>query len=148
MGKVSKFEKYKKEMEAERERMKDPEYAAAKKMEREQSIKDYWMTLKPFENCYDVPQIPKFDIEFFQKRLIELGAIPLDKMEVGEWYYGDNRNASFGKWNGENFDHLRYSFTFYWDTSEHFQKDDGFALFTPLRKATQEEINKELSKVK
>lgn len=114
---------------------------------RQDSIKKHWMNLKPFENSYDVPRIPNFESKWFQNRLIELGAIPLEELEIGEWYYGNNRNATLGKWNGKNFDHLTLSFNYYWDNSEHFQNDNGYALFTPIRKATQEEIQKELLKI-
>jgi hypothetical protein len=107
---------------------------------------------KPFEYSYDVPRIPRYDrqedMDQFIEKLIKLGAIPLTNLEVDEWYYGNNRNATLGKWNGENFDHLNSSFNnYFWDTSEHFQNDNGFALFTPIRKATQEEIKIELDKI-
>jgi len=107
---------------------------------------------KPFEYSYDVPRIPRYDkqedMDQFIEKLIKLGAIPLNNLEVDQWYYGNNRNTTLGKWNGENFDHLNSSFNnYFWDTSEHFQNDNGFALFTPIRKATQEEISSELNKI-
>jgi len=113
---------------------------------------DYLSNKKPFEHSYDVPKIPHFDDVEDQKQfnnlLILLGAIPISQLEIGEWYYGNNRNTTLGKWNGKNFDHLNSSFNnFFWDSSEHFQKDNGYALFTPIRKATQEEIQKELDQL-
>lgn len=140
------LEKYKEHMK----RMKnDPEYAKKEIGKREQKVKEYWMSLKPFKNSFDVPRIPQNDKEWYQNKLIELGAIPKNKMEIGKWYYGDNRNAEFGKWDGKVIKHLNSSFgQFYWDESNHFQDDNGYALFTPLREATPNETESEESKIK
>ena len=137
------FEEYKKH----RQRMKDdPQYVEKIKQEREENIRQWWLSLKPFETEKDVPDLPNPLTSFYVNRLIELGAIPIDKLEIGEWYYGNYRNAKLGKWNGKTFDHIRWSHGYYCDECNHFQDDDRYALFVPLRKATKEEIEKELKR--
>lgn len=42
---------------------------------------------------------------------------------------------------------IENSFSWYWDECNHFEDDDRFALFVPLREATQDEIKNELDKV-
>lgn len=68
---------------------------------------------------------------------------------LGQWYYGNFRNSIFGKWNASKsvFHHIRYSFGYYWDDCNHFEDDNRFALFVPLREATPDEIKNELEKV-
>jgi hypothetical protein len=77
-----------------------------------------------------------------------LGAIPKSELVDGKWYYGDFRNTDFGRWNAlkNEFDHIRYKFGNRWDTCNHFEDDDGFALFTPIREVTEEEM-KEIKKL-
>ena len=69
------------------------------------------MGLKPFQKEEDVPALPVMN-QFYTERLIQLGAIPKDKLQDGVWYYGNYRNARFGKWNAitERFDHYRWKF--------------------------------------
>ena len=137
------FEEYKKH----RQRMKDdPQYVEKIKQEREENIRQWWLSLKPFESEKDVPDLPNPLTGFYVNRLIELGAIAIGELEIGEWYYGNYRNAKLGKWNGKTFDHIRWSHGYYWDECNHFQDDDRYALFVPLRKATKEEIEKELKR--
>lgn len=137
------FEEYKEH----RKRMKeDPNYAEEIKQKEKQDLINWWNKLKPFKDEKDVPHLPNPLEKFFVDKLIELGAIPIDKLEVGEWYYGNYRNAKLGKWNGKTFDHIRWSHGYYWDECNHFQDDDRYALFVPLRKATKEEIEKELKR--
>lgn len=137
------FEEYKEH----RKRMKeDPNYAEEIKQKEKQDLINWWNKLKPFKDEKDVPHLPNPLEKFFVDKLIELGAIPIDELEIGEWYYGNYRNAKLGKWNGKTFDHIRWSHGYYWDECNHFQDDDRYALFVPLRKATKEEIDKELKR--
>lgn len=131
-------EKYHKHLKRFKE---DEEYKKRWFEYRDAQIIKYWSELKPFRKSTDVPDLPKPLTEFFISRLIELGAIPKSELKDGHWYYGDYRNTKFGRWNQEKnvFDHIRYSFGSYWDTCNHFEDDDGFALFTPLREVTEEE---------
>lgn len=127
----------------------DPEYK--KKIDTEKSIKlkEYWKKLSKFKKSTDVPKLPNPLTYFYEKRLIELGAIPKSELVDGKWYYGNFRNSNYGKWDSNEsvFKHIRCSFGYYWDKCNHFQDDDGFALFVPLREATNEEIKNELKKV-
>jgi hypothetical protein len=133
------------EYKEHRRRLKeDPEYLAAHKLKEEEDDIKYWMNLKPFEKAGDVCHAyPKPITDFHINRLIELGAIPKKDLEDGVWYYGDYRNANLGKWDAvkNEFGHWRYKFGFMWDTCKHFEDDNMFALFVPLRKANEEELN-------
>lgn len=119
----------------------DPEYAQKFKEQKDENIKNYWRELDPFHIAEDVPNLPKMN-DFYIKRLIELGAIPKDKLQDGVWYYGNYRNTTLGKWDAKNqkFGLWRYKFRYMWDTCNHFEDDDGFALFVPLRKANEKEL--------
>lgn len=112
------------------------------KIDREE-IKKYWLTLKPFVVADDVPSLPNPFDDFFIDLIVKLGAIPKNELEDGVWYYGDYRNTDLGKWNAQKskFDIWRYKFGYRRDDCNHFEDDDGYALFVPLRKATEEEIN-------
>jgi len=131
-----------KEYKEHRDRLKnDPQYAIEWKQKQEQELYNYWMELKPFQKAKDVPALPVMN-DFYNQRLIELGAIPKDKLEDGKWYYGEYRNSNFGKWNDktQKFDHYRWSFGLQTDDCNHFQDDDGFALFVPLRLSNELEL--------
>jgi len=119
--------------------------------EREQKLKMIWKNLPKFEWGHQVPDIPRVDEkeyrEFYIPKLIEAGAIPKKDLIDGQYYYGDYRNAEVGKWNSEEkvFEHWRYKFGYRKDICNHFEDDDGFALFVPIRLANSEEIEKYLN---
>jgi hypothetical protein len=124
----------------------DPDYAAKYKqdikLERDRRTREYWETLNPFVNEDDVPELPNPLNTFYEERLIELGAIPKNKLEVDNWYYGNHRRCQFAKWNGDKFIYYRYKFGWRLDECNHFQDDDGFALFVPIRIANKEDEKK------
>lgn len=93
---------------------------------------DNWKTMKPFENIYNIPQLPKPLSDFHIKRLIECGAIPKKDLEIGAYYLGRNRNTKIAQWDGNEFIFLREMK--YIEKCFHFEDDNGFALFTPLKK--------------
>jgi len=135
------------EFQEHHKRMKeDPDYAANFTKKKEQDIKDYWNTLKPFQKAEDIPEIPVTNEEeyenFFKPKLIELGAIPKDQLKDGVWYYGDHRRCHFARWNADKneFDYIRYKFGYRWDTCNHFEDDNGYALFVPIREANPKEL--------
>jgi hypothetical protein len=128
--------------EAERLRLKE---------EREKRIKEYWENGLPiFNNPEDVPQLPKVDEkewkEFFVPRLIDAGAIPKKDLIHNQIYIGEHRNTTIARWNAETnkFDHMRYKFGWRKDECNHFEDDDGFALFVPIKLGTQEEWDERL----
>jgi len=141
--------------EEERRRIFDDAVARdlKKAKERRQRELDAWDHLKPFKNTWDVPQIPQTTEElyktFYLPRLIKAGAIPKNDLIDGQIYIGDHRRCIVGKWNAKlnKFEYNREK----WggtipDTCNHFEDDDGFALFTPIKLGTEEEwkINKQL----
>ena len=64
-----------------------------------------------------------------------------------QFYYGEYRRAKVGKWNAEEnfFEHWRYKFGFRLDTCNHFEDDNGFASFVPIRLANEAEIEEYLN---
>ena len=115
----------------------------------EEQQKAQFRKIKPFVNAEDIPDLPKVDAkewkEYFVPILIEKGAIPKVDLIDGEWYYGDHRRCNVAKWNEKDnqFDYLRYKFGYFWDNCNHFEDDDGYALFVPIRKANKEEIEEQ-----
>ena len=94
--------------------------------------------MKPFETEDDIPELPIVDKEEYEevivKNLIRCGAIPKDKLEVGKTYIGTCRNTNEAIWNGICFDYKRYKFgTWYDDRINHFQDDNGYDLFVPIK---------------
>lgn len=116
------------------------------KEERIARIKERWMNLKPFKTYYDVPTLPRVDKkeweEFYIPKLIESGAIPKKDLVIGEYYVGDHRCTKIGKWNGEVFEYWKWEFFPMEDKCNHFEDDDGFALFVPIGIGTKEEFDK------
>lgn len=95
--------------------------------------------LEPFENEDDIPDIPKVkDKELYEryivKNLIRCGAIPKDQLVVGKTYLGSCRNTSKATWKGTFFVYDRYkNYSYYEDEINHFQDDDGYDLFVPIK---------------
>ena len=115
------------------------------KAEREKRIKEYWENELPkFNNPEDVPELPRVDEkewkEFYVPKLIGAGAIPKKDLVVGQFYIGEHRRATVAKWTGKDFVYNREKFgTVFEDNCNHFEDDDGFALFVPIRIGTEEE---------
>lgn len=112
--------------------------------EREKRIKEYWENVPKFKNPEDVPDLPKVDEkewkDFYVPKLIEAGAIPKTDLVDGQYYIGEHRRANVGKWNGKEFTYNREKFgKVFEDKCNHFEDDDGFALFVPIRIGTEEE---------
>ena len=120
------------------------------KLEREKKLKDFWDNLKPFETPEDIPEIPRVDEkeykEFYVPKLIAAGAIPKKDLIDGQVYVGNHRNCTLAKWNKvkNKFDHWRYKFGWMEDDCNHFEDDDGFALFVPIKLGTQEEFDNQI----
>ena len=118
------------------------------KEERLKRIRQYWEDELPkFNSIEDIPELPRVSEaewkEFYVPKLIEAGAIPKKDLVVGQIYIGDHRRTNCAKWTGENFVYRRYKFgSVYDDYCNHFEDDDGFALFVPIRLGTEEDYNK------
>jgi len=119
--------------------------------EKKEAMVKYWNELKPFLTPGDVPSIPRVGEkeykEFYVPRLIAAGAIPKADLVDNQFYFGEYRNANVGKWIAEKkvFEHWRYKFGFRIDECNHFEDDDGFALFVPIRLANEAEIEEYLN---
>lgn len=102
------------------------------------SILEHWKTRKPFNNEDDIPDIPIVKEEDYNNiiipNIIRCGGIPKDKLIKGKEYLGSCRNSSIGIWTGEKFRYVRHKFgTTYEEEINHFQDDDGYDLFVPIK---------------
>jgi len=105
------------------------------KIEKERLTKQAWIDLKSFKNIFDVPQLPIPLTEFHNKKLIECGAIPKKDLIKGQKYLGRFRVTDTAIWNGEVFEYENYNFgQKYIEECNHFEDDNGLALFVPLKK--------------
>lgn len=114
------------------------------KAEREKRIKEYWDKIPKFVTHNDVPDLPRVDEvewkEFYVPKLIEAGAIAKKDLIVDQYYIGNHRRATVAKWDGKEFVYNREKFgNVYEDKCNHFEDDDSFALFVPIRFGTEEE---------
>lgn len=108
------------------------------KEERYNTVLNYWKERKPFKDEDDIPPIPivlpKDYEEIIVPNIIRCGGIPKDKLIVGKTYIGDCRNATEAVWDGEKFTYMRTKLgSTYPETINHFQDDDGYDLFVPLK---------------
>jgi hypothetical protein len=128
------LEFFKLKADAELRRVKD---------ERKKRVKEYWENLPKINTPRDVPELPSVDIQewkdYYVPKLIEAGAIPKKDLVEGQYYIGEHRNAQVAKWNGKEFVYMRTKFKYVFeDTCNHFEDDDGFALFIPIGIGTEE----------
>ena len=118
------------------------------KIVREQHLKEVWDNLKPFKNRSDIPTLPVVDKniwdEYYVPKLIGAGAIPKKDLVDGEYYIGDHRCTHIAKWNKKLnvFEYWKWEFFPMNDECNHFEDDDGFALFVPIGIGTKEEFDK------
>ena len=108
-------------------------------MDIENIIKFWTNRTFDFTEPDDVPALPVVDSDIWQSiiipKLFEGGAIPKKDLIVGETYVGECRNATEAVWNGSQFIYKRTKFGTTFDESiNHFEDDDGFDLFVPIRK--------------
>ena len=103
---------------------------------------DHLQTMKLFTDDY-IPEPPITTPELYQKyvipNFIRCGAIPKDKLVVGKTYFGSCRNADKAIWLGDKFEYTRHKFgASYQEKINHFEDDDGFDLFVPIREINSE----------
>lgn len=147
---------YKKDLLKHLERMKkDPIYNRECKSERERDkeimLRKQWDGLDKFVSHKDVPELPMPLDDYYIKILLKNGAIDKRNLVHNKWYYGNYRNSNIGKWDSieQEFSCVAYSMGYYFiEKCKHFRDDDKHALFTPLRLATDEEIEDNLNKLK
>lgn len=72
--------------------------------------------------------------KYVVKNFIRCGAIPKKDLVIGKTYIGSCRNAGEAVWLGEQFEYDRYKFGFtFKEKINHFEDDNGYDLFVPLR---------------
>lgn len=124
--------------------------AEAKKLRLKRDAR-IWDELKLVEidGYVNVPPIPIPITQYHIDRLINAGAIPINNLIDQQWYFGNNRCCTVARWdaNKKTFFYYKNSFGHdALDTAMHFELADNFALFVPLRVATEIEKEKELNK--
>ena len=123
--KQEEFEKLKEKVKQEKER-------------RKMAVFEYWKNRVPFLDEDDIPSIPKVDKEKYEEiiipNIIRCGGIPKKDLLVGKTYIGSCRNASEATWDGEKFTYMRTKFGYtYPEKINHFQDDDGYDVFVPIK---------------
>lgn len=123
-------------METQIQKIKDK--LQKEKEERYNNTLEYWRNRNPFRDEDDIPPVPivlpKDYEEVIIPNIVRCGGIPKDKLTVGETYIGDCRNASEAVWNGKTFTYMRTKFgTTYPEDINHFQDDDGYDVFVPIK---------------
>ena len=103
---------------------------------------DRLKNMKSFTDDY-IPSPPITTPELYQKyvipNFIRCGAIPKDKLVKGKTYFGGCRNADTAVWLGDKFEYIRHKFGgSYPEKINHFEDDDGFDLFVPIREINSE----------
>ena len=117
------------------------------KRKKERAHLDAWNNLPHFDQSWDVPNIPIVEKElyetFYIPKLIGAGAISKKDLIDGQVYIGAHRRCKIARWN-ENinkFEYIRHKFNYtYIDTCNHFENDNGFALFVPINIGKQEDF--------
>lgn len=101
--------------------------------------KEWLNNLQPFIDEYSIPDVPKMETpedheEYVVKNYIRCGAIPKKDLIIGQVYKGNCRNANEAIWNGKVFIYKRFKFGMeYFKTINHFEDDDGYDLFVPIK---------------
>jgi len=124
--------KKEKTLEKIKDKLKD------EKEKRRAAVFEYWKNRKPFLNEDDIPDIPIVDKDKYEDiiipNIIRCGGIPKEDLVVGKTYIGSCRNASEAIWDGEKFTYMRTKFgCTYPEDINHFQNDDGYDLFVPIK---------------
>lgn len=106
--------------------------------ERYKDILEYWKTREPFKNEDDIPDIPIVKKEDYEKviipNIIRCGGIPKSQLKSHTTYIGSCRNTTEAEWTGKNFIYCRHKWgTEYIDDVNHFEDDDGYDLFIPIK---------------
>jgi hypothetical protein len=107
-----------------------------------QRMIDYLNSMKPFTEDY-IPEPPITDIDTYKNvvipNFIRCGAIPKDKLIKGKTYFGSCRNADKAIWLGDQFEYIRHKWgDSYPEKINHFEDDDGYDLFVPIREINSE----------
>lgn len=105
---------------------------------KKEDITKIFESFGPIKDVDDIPDIPIVPEDIYKEviipNLIRMGAIPKEKLIPGKTYIGGCRNATEAIWDGEKFTYQRTKFGYtYPETINHFQDDDGYDLFVPIK---------------
>jgi len=114
-----------------------------------------------FTKNYFFPKIELFDKETIHcihlpkpipyalyNELYNKGIIRKSDLKKNHYYFGKCRNSDVALWNGFEFVYNRYKFgSYYIDSVNNIEDDNGFDLFIPLKELKKEEIE-EINKIK
>lgn len=105
--------------------------------ERYQKLIDFLENMTSFRNgIINVPKMKsREDYEkYVIKNFIRCGAIAKKDLVIGKTYVGSCRNTEEATWLGEYFEYNRTKFgTVFKEKINHFEDDNGFDLFVPLK---------------
>ena len=105
--------------------------------ERYQKLIDFLENMTSFRNgIINVPKMKsREDYEkYVIKNFIRCGAIAKKDLIIGKTYIGSCRNTEEATWLGEYFEYNRTKFgTVFKEKINHFEDDNGFDLFVPLK---------------
>ena len=104
-----------------------------------------------YKTSEDIPSIPFFktpeEYHNFCYMLIENGAIPKNKLKNKTKYYGGCRNSSYATWDADSqqfyYDRWKLGIVFV-DYINHFEDDDGYDLFVPIKEITNDVIEEKV----
>jgi hypothetical protein len=123
--------------------------AKANDIDREARRITAWNNLKHFEKPDDVPKIPQCPKDeydaFYIPRLIGAGAIPKKDLIDQQVYIGNHRRCTVAKWDNatNKFMYWRNKFgCVFLETCNHFEDDDGYALFVPIKLGIPKDFEK------
>lgn len=123
---------------------------AEEKLKKEKAFREHWENLPKLERPEQVPILPtrippEEWKDYYVRKLIVAGAVPKEDLEDDGYYLGEHRRATVARWNGERgvFEYWRWKFgNRFIDECNHFEDDNGFALFVPIREATEEQFER------
>jgi hypothetical protein len=105
------------------------------KKRRAKEHKERWENLPRFTKPQDVPDLPMCDnelyITYYVPKLIKAGAIPKKDLVDGQTYWGQYRNVFYATWDAKA-EHFKYTYDGVPTHCNHFEDDNGFALFVPI----------------
>lgn len=64
----------------------------------------------------------------------EIEVVPKNELEIDKEYLGNCRNSGKAVWKGDHFEYQRYKFgSYYTDEINHYEDDDGYDVFVPIK---------------
>lgn len=91
-----------------------------------------------FKDVDNIPDIPRVDEKTYEEiivpNLIRCGALPKSELQTGKVYEGKSRNTNQAMWVVDHFVYKKHQFGMeFYEKMNHFEDDDGYDVFVPLR---------------